>query len=74
MGITIKSPNFEINVGYGGFMRLRKVIASLCPAEINKHYLYFLDNYYELIGDENTIKKYDRKTIRLYKKYKKRIW
>ena len=57
MGITIKSPSYEIDVGYGGFMRLRKVIASLCPAEIEKHYLYFLDNHYELIGDENAVKK-----------------
>ena len=43
MGITIYSKNVSHDLGSGGFYRLRKTIAGLCPDEIKNHYMLLAD-------------------------------
>lgn len=38
MGITIKSKNCSIDLGYGGFMVLRTTVAELTAPDIYEHY------------------------------------
>lgn len=71
MGITIKSPNHSIDMGYGGLLRLRRTVASLCPNEIRKHYYYLLDNLIHLQYHKEEADAYDERTDILYRKYKK---
>ena len=71
MGITIKSPNYSIDLGYGGFLRLRRTVASLCPEEIRDHYNYLLDNITHLSYHKDEYDKYDARTEEIYNRYKK---
>ena len=38
MGLTIKSKNFEMDLGYIGFNELRKTVAKLISSEFGEHY------------------------------------
>ena len=71
MGLTIESPHISIDMGSGGFLRLRRTIASLCPKEINKHYQYLLDNIIHLSHCKEDADAYDAQTEIIYQKYKK---
>ena len=71
MGLTIYSKNCSNDLGVGGFVRLRRTVASLCPAEIYDHYTYLMDNYYDIVGSEETGAAYDAKTEELYQKFEK---
>lgn len=72
MGITIYSANKSHDLPYGGFIRLRRTIANLCPCEIRDHYLFMVDHYIELIYHEEELNKYNAKTEELYVKHKQR--
>ena len=51
MGVTIESKNHSINLGGGGFMRLRTKVAELAAPDIFEHYKK-LDEGMRLYGDE----------------------
>ncbi|MBO5521773.1 MAG: hypothetical protein J5973_08890 [Eubacterium sp.] len=38
MGVTVRSPHYEIDLGYFGFFRLRRKVAELLGEEIGAHY------------------------------------
>ena len=69
MGITIYSRNISHDLGAGGFFRLRKTIAMLCPDEIRDHYMRLADGYYDLMHDG--FEEYDKETEQIYQKYRK---
>ena len=69
MGITIYSKNLSHYLGSGGFYRLSKTIASLCPEDIKDHYMLLADHYYDLQLQDPGFKNYDLKTEELYQKY-----
>lgn len=71
MGVTIKSPNYSIDLGSGGFMRLRRTVSELCPPEIRIHYAYLLDHYQEMLINGG-MEKYDETTKGLRAMYHKR--
>lgn len=68
MGITIKSKNFNADMGYGGFKRFRDKVASLSNAEFSKHYEE-LDKTMLLMEAERKsfYEKYNAKTKELIK-------
>ena len=70
MGIAIKSKRINLNMGYGGFMRLRRTIANLCPDEIKDQYNYMVDNYTHLLYHADELKAFDEKTEKIYEKNK----
>ena len=70
MGVTIRSPKNNIDMGYGGFQRLRLTIAKLCPKEITDHYEYLINNLFRLSRNKVESDLYDKETERLYSKYK----
>lgn len=72
MGITIRSKNKSIDMGCGGFLRLRRTVSELCPEEISKHYAELINNYIHFQYDTEACKKYDEKTEELYQKYRKK--
>lgn len=70
MGITIHSPHKSIDMGAGGFLRLRRDIAKLTNSEISGHYeLLLTDHYITMVY--HGFEEYDRKTEELYEKYRK---
>lgn len=71
MGVTISSPNVYIDLGYAGFLRLRRTVSELCPDDIRIHYEYMLDHYHDLINNGG-FSKYDSITEEIYRKYHKR--
>lgn len=66
MGVTIFSKNYSIDIGYGGFARLRRTVAEQCPEEIRKHYLQLPDASFSTPKQQ---KEYDDRTEELYKRY-----
>ncbi|NFI58284.1 hypothetical protein FDA48_18580 [Clostridium botulinum] len=62
MGVSIVSKNKAIDLGYGGFNRLRKKVSELINSEIAKHYKELEQSSF-LFGEkrEEYIKKYDYK-------------
>ncbi|WP_160693406.1 hypothetical protein [Clostridium sp. C2-6-12] len=71
MGVTIDSKNKSIDLGYGGFNRLRNKISELVNNEIAEHYKE-LEKGQFLFGEDKRkefFKKYDAETERLDKKY-----
>ncbi len=42
MGVTVKSKDFLMDLGYGGFLRLRKKVAELTGKEIGEHLMVVL--------------------------------
>lgn len=57
-------------MGYGGFVRLRRTIASLCPKEIKDQYNFMVDNYIHLLSNPDELKTFDEKTEEIYEKNK----
>ena len=74
MGMTIKSKSRSIDLGGGGFRRLRTKVAELAAPDIFEHYKK-LDEGMRLYGDERKAfyKSYDAKIAKLDKKYKGRM-
>ena len=71
MGITMKSPNHTISLGYGGFNMLRMKVAELSGKDIFEHYRYLMDNMFIMsYGDFNN---YDEKTELLSEKYQEKM-
>ena len=70
MGITIRSKNHNIDIGTGGFFRLKKTIAGFTNKEISDHYNILLSEEY-IYMVYHGFEEYDKKTEELYEKYKK---
>ena len=70
MGVTISSKHYSIDMGYGGFVRLRRTIASLCPKEIADHYNLLLNSLHRFLCHPEESDAYDRETDKLFEKYK----
>ncbi|PWL51806.1 MAG: hypothetical protein DBY38_12740 [Clostridium cadaveris] len=71
MGVTIRSKNKSIDLGYFGFRRLRIKVAELTNFEIEEHYRYLEQGTYIFNEKAREIffKKYDSKIMELDKKY-----
>lgn len=74
MGMTIESKNHSIDLGGGGFMRLRTKVSELTAPDIFEHYKK-LDEGLRLYGDERKAfyKSYNAKIAELDKKYEGRM-
>lgn len=70
MGVTIESKNCSIDMGCGGFLRLRRTVSRLCPVEVATHYMYFHDNLTLFLSDKKLCDAYDRRTEQLYEEYR----
>ncbi|WP_428817122.1 hypothetical protein ACQR2L_09715 [Clostridium butyricum] len=71
MGVTIDSKNKSIDLGYGGFNRLRNKISELVNSEISEHYKE-LEKGQFLFGEDKRkefFEQYDAETKRLDEKY-----
>lgn len=70
MGVTIDSENCSIDLGYGGFIRLRRKVAELAAPDIHEHYVK-LERGMFLCGAEKEkfFKDYNEKIQQLSKKY-----
>ena len=71
MGVNIRSKHYDVDLGYFGFMALRRDIAALCPREIREHYFRFTNNPFEFMHNPKLMEEYDAKTEEIYEKYKK---
>lgn len=69
MGVTLESKKGKISLdmGYGGFLSLRKKVAELCSPEFGKHY-DTIDKAPFIFGREEYFKKFDIKTEELLKR------
>jgi len=70
MGVTVSSENYSIDLGYGGFMNLRKKVAELTAEDIYEHYKKLEQGVFKF-GEAKRIffEKYDKKIMELSKKY-----
>lgn len=71
MGLTIKSKNYSIDMGYGGFRNLRIKIAELTGKEIGDHYKELSEGMF-LVGSQKTefFNNYNKKISELEEKFK----
>lgn len=70
MGVTVRSKNYFINLGYGGFVNLKQKVAELTAEDIYEHYKKLEQGLFK-IGEDKRIffEKYDEKIMELSKKY-----
>lgn len=70
MGVTIESPNYSIDIGCGGFYRLRQKIADLSNPVLSYHYQKLFDGI-SFYGEdrENFFEKYNKKTEAIKEQY-----
>lgn len=68
MGVTIKSSKHSIDLGGGGFKRLRTKVAELAAPDIFEHYKK-LDEYLRSPNRKTFFEDYDAKIAELDKKY-----
>ena len=71
MGITVRSKNYSIDLGYTGFLRLRTKVAELTAPDIFLHYRRLLDGR-SLLHEADRKKfyeEYDKKTEELDRKH-----
>lgn len=68
MGVTIKSSKHSIDLGGGGFKRLRTKVAELAAPDIFEHYKK-LDEYLRFPNRKTFFEDYDTKIAELDKKY-----
>lgn len=61
MGITIESKNYSIDIGCGGFLRLRTKVAELASKDIWDHYKHLSDAPYFGESRKLFFEEYDRK-------------
>jgi hypothetical protein len=71
MGLTIYSKNLSNDLGAGGFLRLRRIVAFLCPFEIFEHYTYLLKHYSYIVSSDEEADTYDAGTEALYRQFGK---
>lgn len=71
MGVTIESPNYSIDMGYGGFNNIRKKVADLAGADIGQHYRGLeTAPMFDFVGERTAFfKAYDAETQRISQKY-----
>lgn len=72
MGVNISSKHCSIAMGYYGFLRLRRSVATLCPKGIAGHYNYLLDNLHYIATHKEVSDWYDEGIDRLYETFGKR--
>ena len=65
MGITVRSKNYSIDLGYTGFLRLRTKVAELTAPDIFLHYRRLLDG-------RSLLLEADRK--KFYEEYNRLYW
>lgn len=71
MGLTLccKKSNQSIDLGMGGFLRLRRTVADLCGEEVSMHYRLMLDSLYRCFASkeekDSYWANYDAKTEKL---------
>ena len=72
MGVTVKSKDFSMGLGYGGFLRLRKKVAELTGKEIGEHYAYLEKGMFSINESERKkfLDQYNKKTTELAKTHK----
>ena len=70
MGLTIRSKNHSIDIGSGGFFRLRMNIAGITNKEISDHYKVLASEEY-IYMVYHGFEDYDKKTEELYERYRK---
>ena len=71
MGITVRSKNYSIDLGYTGFLRLKTKVAELTAPDIFLHYRRLLDGR-SLLHEADRKKfyeEYDKKTEENVKTY-----
>lgn len=66
MGITISSKRYSCDMGCGGFMRFRKIVAANVSEIVGEHYEN-LDEEVFLVDRDEFYKKYNIKTEKLIK-------
>lgn len=70
MGVTIRSENCSMDLGYSGFDRLRTKVAELTAPDIHKHYDYLrMGMFLTATEKEKFFEAYDAKIQRLSEKY-----
>lgn len=67
MGVTIKSKNYSINLGYHGFHALRAKVAELAADDIGEHYRSHRGASWQ--HSDKYFEEYDKKTEELSEKY-----
>ena len=66
MGITLKSKNLTVDMGYGGFKRFRDKVASLSGEVFGKHYELLHEGTYLFDKErESFFEDYDKETRKL---------
>lgn len=70
MGVNISSKHCSITMGYYGFLRLRRTVATLCPKGIADHY-NLLDNLHYIATHKEVSEWYDKGIDRLYETFGK---
>lgn len=71
MGVTLrcKKSNRSIDLGMGGFLRLRRKVADLCGKEVSAQYRLMLDSMYDSFDTPEEKQafweNYDQKTVQL---------
>ena len=67
--MSAKKTKRSIDLGCGGFLRLRRKVADLCGEEVSAHYRLMLDSLYDSFdtteGKQAFWEDYDQKTVRL---------
>lgn len=65
----MKKTKRSIDLGCGGFLRLRRKVADLCGEEVSAHYRLMLDSMYDSFGTPEEKQAfwedYDQKTVQL---------
>lgn len=71
MGITVRSKNYSIDLGYTGFLRLRTKVAELTAPDIFLHYRRLLDGRSLLLEADRKkfYEEYNKKTEELDRKH-----
>lgn len=67
MGVTLRSKNLSVDMGYGGFGRFREKVAYLASHQFGEHYST-IDEGSWLLDDERKkfFEDFDRKTVELF--------
>lgn len=70
MGVTVKSNNYDIDLGYAGFNNLRTKVAKLTAEDIGLHYERLNEGLY-LYGEHRKMffEEYDKRIQELSEKY-----
>lgn len=74
MGVTISSKNHSIDLGYGGFMRLRQKVAELTKEDVFQHYKKLEQGFIKFGDDRKSFfEDYNKRITELSEKYEGQI-